>query len=81
MKSGVVFPQACTSCYLESVCLTIFWVWPIFFLYLLSGIEKKKGTMDYGSDADLIIVDHDMTLHSTYVAGQCVYQRDIHIER
>ena len=52
-----------------------------FLTLFLSGIEKKKGTMDYGSDADLIIVDHDMTLHSTYVAGQCVYQRDIHIER
>lgn len=38
------------------------------------GIEHSKGTLDYGSDADFIILDtSEMKLLSTWIAGECVY--------
>lgn len=41
------------------------------------GIEHIKGTLDYGADADFILLDCDsFDLHSTWIAGQCVYKVD-----
>ena len=40
------------------------------------GIEKVKGTLDFGADADFILVDKDsLDLVSTWIGGQCVYEK------
>ena len=33
------------------------------------GIEATKGTIAFGADADLILLDDEMRVHATYVAG------------
>ncbi|XP_017066961.1 N-acetylglucosamine-6-phosphate deacetylase isoform X2 [Drosophila eugracilis] len=37
-------------------------------------IEKTKGTLDFGSDADFIILDDQLHVLSTWIAGKCVHQ-------
>ncbi len=40
------------------------------------GVEGQKGTLDFGSDADFVMVDRDdMEIESTWIAGECVYRR------
>jgi N-acetylglucosamine-6-phosphate deacetylase len=34
--------------------------------------EQKKGVLRVGNDADLILLDEQVRLHSTIIAGQCV---------
>lgn len=33
------------------------------------GIENKKGTLEYGADADILILDHDLNVQRIFVAG------------
>ncbi len=41
------------------------------------GIEKHKGSLEFGADADFIMIDADnMEIISTWIAGQCVYRRE-----
>ena len=40
------------------------------------GIEKEKGTLNYGSDADFIILNDDLDVLATFVDGQCVFVSD-----
>jgi N-acetylglucosamine-6-phosphate deacetylase len=40
------------------------------------GIEKEKGTLKFGADADLVFLDEDLTIWSTWIGGDCVYQND-----
>lgn len=40
----------------------------------LLGISHQKGTLDYGSDADFIILDDELTVKATYIAGQQVWK-------
>lgn len=42
------------------------------------GISDRKGTLNYGSDADLILLDDDMMIHSTWIAGKCVFEAEQH---
>ena len=38
-------------------------------------IEKSKGTLEYDTDADFIMLrPQDLTVLSTWIAGQCVYK-------
>lgn len=37
------------------------------------GIEKSKGTLNIGSDADFIFLDDDLKVKSTWIAGDLVY--------
>ncbi|XP_020802147.1 N-acetylglucosamine-6-phosphate deacetylase [Drosophila serrata] len=37
-------------------------------------IEKQKGTLDFGSDADFIILDDELRVISTWIAGECVHR-------
>ncbi|XP_076041959.1 N-acetylglucosamine-6-phosphate deacetylase [Oratosquilla oratoria] len=39
------------------------------------GIEKQKGTLDFNSDADFLILSDDDQVHiqHTFIAGKCVY--------
>jgi N-acetylglucosamine-6-phosphate deacetylase len=34
-----------------------------------------KGRLRPGADADLVLVDDNLTVHATFVAGRCVYRR------
>ena len=39
------------------------------------GLDGVKGSLDFGSDADFIMIDQDeMQLLSTWIAGSCVYK-------
>lgn len=39
------------------------------------GIEKSKGTLDFGADADFVFLDDDLTVRSTWIAGNQVYSK------
>nr|CAG4648661.1 EOG090X06GX [Polyphemus pediculus] len=38
------------------------------------GIDHKKGTLNFGADADFVFLDQDLNVLSTWIASQCVYQ-------
>ena len=46
----------------------------IFFLVL--HIEKKKGTLDFGADADFIFLDENLQVLSTFIAGEQAWAVD-----
>lgn len=37
------------------------------------GIEHKKGSLNYESDADLVFLDDDLNVHATLIAGEPVW--------
>ncbi|KAM8720660.1 hypothetical protein ACLKA7_006664 [Drosophila subpalustris] len=37
------------------------------------GIERQKGTLDFDSDADFILLDDNLQLLSTWISGVCVH--------
>ncbi|XP_031848829.1 N-acetylglucosamine-6-phosphate deacetylase [Nomia melanderi] len=37
------------------------------------GIEKTKGVLNYGADADLVMLNDNLELLSTWISGECVY--------
>lgn len=39
------------------------------------GIERTKGTLSYGADADIVMLDNDLELLSTWISGECVYSK------
>lgn len=39
------------------------------------GISDKKGTLDFGTDADFVFLDDKLNVLSTWIAGECVYNR------
>jgi len=41
----------------------------------LLGLEDNKGTIAPGKDADLVMLDHDRSVHTTFVAGKIVFQK------
>jgi len=41
----------------------------------LLGIEDKKGSIAAGKDADLVLLDSDLTIHKTIVAGKIVFEK------
>lgn len=38
------------------------------------NIEKQKGTLNFGADADFVLVDDNLRVISTWIAGECVFQ-------
>ncbi|XP_055636152.1 N-acetylglucosamine-6-phosphate deacetylase [Toxorhynchites rutilus septentrionalis] len=44
------------------------------------GIEKQKGTLDYGADADFVVLDDSLNVLSTWIAGKCVYENKIELK-
>ena len=41
----------------------------------LLGLQGKKGTIAPGKDADLVLLDHDRSVHTTIVSGKIVFQK------
>ena len=40
------------------------------------GVDQVKGTLEFGADADFILIDKDnLDLSSTWIGGQCVYKK------
>lgn len=37
------------------------------------GISSEKGTLEYGSDADFILLDDSLNVHATFIAGEKVW--------
>lgn len=38
------------------------------------GIEAHKGTLNFGSDADFVMLSDNLHVKSTWIAGKCVFQ-------
>ncbi|XP_029432855.1 N-acetylglucosamine-6-phosphate deacetylase isoform X2 [Rhinatrema bivittatum] len=41
------------------------------------GIEHRKGTLNYGADADFVLLDDDLNVKATYIAGEQVWRKDL----
>jgi N-acetylglucosamine-6-phosphate deacetylase len=41
----------------------------------LLGLQGKKGTIAPGKDADLVLLDHDHSVHTTIVTGKIVFRK------
>lgn len=39
----------------------------------LLGIEGSKGALNYGTDADLVLLDEELNVEATYIAGELVW--------
>ena len=37
------------------------------------GISDCKGTLNYAADADFVMLDDDLRVHATYIAGEKVW--------
>uniref|UniRef100_A0A671VSZ8 N-acetylglucosamine-6-phosphate deacetylase n=1 Tax=Sparus aurata TaxID=8175 RepID=A0A671VSZ8_SPAAU len=42
----------------------------------LLGISNKKGNLDYGSDADLLLLDEALNIKATYISGEEVWRKE-----
>lgn len=42
----------------------------------LLGITHKKGNLDYGSDADLVLIDDALNVKATYISGEEVWRKE-----
>ncbi|GAV08426.1 hypothetical protein RvY_18117 [Ramazzottius varieornatus] len=42
----------------------------------LLGLDRRKGTLAFGADADFVVLDQDLEVLATFIAGQCVWRRD-----
>jgi N-acetylglucosamine-6-phosphate deacetylase len=40
------------------------------------GIDKQKGSLSVGKDADLLLLDADFSVYTTVIDGNIVYQKD-----
>ncbi|XP_077286839.1 N-acetylglucosamine-6-phosphate deacetylase [Arctopsyche grandis] len=38
------------------------------------GLENKKGSLSFGADADFVMLNKDLKVLSTWIAGDCVYE-------
>lgn len=41
------------------------------------GIENRKGTLNFGADADFIFLGEDFSVWSTWIEGKCVYKNPL----
>lgn len=40
----------------------------------LLGITHRKGTLNVGADADLVVLDDDLNVRATFVRGELAYK-------
>uniref|UniRef100_G3TV02 N-acetylglucosamine-6-phosphate deacetylase n=1 Tax=Loxodonta africana TaxID=9785 RepID=G3TV02_LOXAF len=43
----------------------------------LLGLEKHKGTLDFGADADFVVLDDALHVQATYISGELVWQAEM----
>lgn len=43
---------------------------------LCLGISEQKGTLNFGSDADFILIDDEIHVKSSWIAGECVFSNE-----
>jgi N-acetylglucosamine-6-phosphate deacetylase len=43
---------------------------------LCLGISQQKGTLDFGADADFILIDDEIHVKSSWISGECVFTVD-----
>lgn len=41
-------------------------------------ITDRKGTMDFDTDADFLMLDDNLNVMATYIAGELVWHQDWH---
>ncbi|XP_077475954.1 N-acetylglucosamine-6-phosphate deacetylase isoform X2 [Stigmatopora argus] len=41
----------------------------------LLGISQRKGTLDFGADADFVLLDDDLNVKATFISGQEVWKK------
>lgn len=39
------------------------------------GITNSKGTLDFETDADFVLLDDNLCVQSTYISGRCVWKK------
>lgn len=39
------------------------------------GIEHTKGTLNFGADADFVMLNDDLTVRSTWISGNKVFSK------
>ncbi|XP_031781619.1 N-acetylglucosamine-6-phosphate deacetylase [Nasonia vitripennis] len=44
-------------------------------------IETVKGVLNFGADADFVLLDKNLQVLSTWIAGDCVYQNSKNVEK
>ena len=37
-------------------------------------LETQKGTLDYGADADMVVLDRELCVQATCIAGEVVWR-------
>ncbi|XP_048645295.1 N-acetylglucosamine-6-phosphate deacetylase isoform X3 [Marmota marmota marmota] len=42
----------------------------------LLGLEKSKGSLDFGADADFVVLDDNLRVQATYISGELVWQAE-----
>ncbi|XP_075941301.1 N-acetylglucosamine-6-phosphate deacetylase [Anarhichas minor] len=42
----------------------------------LLGVDHKKGNLDYGSDADLVLLDDALNVKATFISGEEVWRKE-----
>ena len=42
----------------------------------LLAITERKGTLAFGADADIVVLNRDLEVMATFIAGQCVWRSD-----
>ncbi|KAM5152586.1 N-acetylglucosamine-6-phosphate deacetylase isoform 1-T1 [Mantella aurantiaca] len=40
----------------------------------LLGLQNRKGTLDFGADADFVVLDDSLNVKATYIAGEAVWK-------
>lgn len=40
------------------------------------GLEKTKGSLDFGADADFVVLDDTLHVQATYISGELVWQAE-----
>jgi N-acetylglucosamine-6-phosphate deacetylase len=40
------------------------------------GLQHQKGTLNFGSDADFVILDQNLVPQATYLGGNLAWSRD-----
>lgn len=40
------------------------------------GVSDRKGSLETGKDADIVLADGDLTVHRTIIAGETVYEKE-----